>query len=1301
MERKLRDTLNNILSDGENFDDYSVNGLGSIRTEKAPKKTIIVYKLMRLDGGKLYPLFIDRSEPVKIGVWYNADAPDFDTLKKLDANFYYLMDGKNVVEKRSKSPSKSDVDAVTKKGYRYIFIEETTKLQRRFGENRKYWNVGITGSNAVGLFSMRAGWHAGSLPTMRQIGKGKNKDLRDDRFVWTECEISADIDYNTEAQQNPDKDLPTKMPENGYYLKATNADKVKSQANLIGWYVAGAIKINRIISDKEARQIIDDFNKKHKTNVLYDYERESGKEFDPKKGLLGIEKAANRNTDISNNQFDKLIQQYWFSSGKEEDILIFPDFGNGILKSKDLEHKKKLFDTIEHNSFPLNYKYRTLQTLQSDGSIDYTLIEKSEDTYIRKPKTPIEDLCNNGCYNAATIQLTLNKIESLPEETKDKYKVNITRLKESLEADINAINGAKTFIESNPRLRFYKEINNPPAWQSSQYTFTIDGKFQPKNVFCYISGALEYTMGISFDDDKLIDLINKKLHLSLDINKYGLDPLADWIKENLDVTAIETYSTFDFYSADDFLKVYDWLVSLQAHDTTLQKLELQLLDEESPLKITIETFANIVKQYNSLKQKPKYKDVILIFATSKYEQSKLCSICEKDAEIAGKILKVKPTKLGLIFSRYYLEEYLSKLTRAGYRVGIVEEEKGLKGVDNWSVTELDGINFDDNKKNPVYYFGISLNNAIFASDWNAKAYNELCKISKLIKDGIIRYERLAQERFGGENGSDRIRRSVIQILGGSRSTSTSFRASGARVSSKFERETRIVKAFAEYRNVWHNSAVDYICQLGSSYHSKGNEARIYLSKDENYVFKIKNVVAEKDNYGNSKPKDLLKFFDELTNHNILFPETKYEILGFGLDENNNFCTILKQKAIKGQPATLQQIEKYFLDDNFKKSNSTTYYRNGFVISDLKPSNVVYNNEKCYVIDCFAQNLFDFDDNFYINQTINNLGSIVSEPTKQTFYENLYKQLESIVKDDSFEKNGIRNFILSHIPEDYKNDDIEGIVEVFYQRLRALKYGEKGLGEVQQNFKDLIFQIGDLINYKGFEETIFQIVDIKKDHYIVRELGDRTQTWNEIPFSDKDKLEKAVSPLLIEEIKLLNNNNSLSGIVQPFYPDHDTDDYLNDYSESKSATQAFLDDVKNFVKRLKKDLELEDYYNKGKKQTITINARDIYVQLVIPYAEKPNTYLRIEFHTNHLLWQYKGLLKGINYDYNVEPTFTIWVGEASCWFNIWNDYDDILKELKYKYSIFRDRKQQTEVSPLLTKELQLLLTKYEFYQYLKK
>lgn len=260
-------------------------GLGSIRKESDPKKTIKAYKLMRLENGKLYPLFIDSSVPTEIGVWYDADSPDLSSLRDKKADYYYLMNSNNEVIRSSKTkPTKEKVLSATEDGLRYMYIEKTEKKQRRFGENRKYWNIGINGSGTVATFSMRPGWHAGSLPTMRQIGKGKKKNLRDDKFVWTEIEISADIDYNPEAQRNPDKDIPDHIPTNGYYLKATNADKKKSQSDIVGWYVAGAMKINRIIGDKEARQIIDKFNKNHPKSkkVEYDYERVSGKDFNEK-----------------------------------------------------------------------------------------------------------------------------------------------------------------------------------------------------------------------------------------------------------------------------------------------------------------------------------------------------------------------------------------------------------------------------------------------------------------------------------------------------------------------------------------------------------------------------------------------------------------------------------------------------------------------------------------------------------------------------------------------------------------------------------------------------------------------------------------------------------------------------------------------------------------------------------------------------------------------------------------------------------------------------------------------------------
>ena len=265
----------------------------SLRTEAPPKKTVEVYKLMRLKDGKIYPLFIDSTEPLEVGAWYDADSPNLEFLKKLPSGIF-LIDTENESyttfaeylaesgEKKTKFPSKRAIEEAASNGLRWVYIEDTAKGQKRFGgETRKYWNLGINGSGAVSTFSMRPGYHAGSLPTMRQIGKGANKDLRDDSFVWTIGEVPADINYQAEADRNPDKDIPTHIPVNGYYLKATNADKAKSQADVMGWYVAGSYKINRVISDSEARQIIDDWNAEHPdAQALYDYDRESGMDFD-------------------------------------------------------------------------------------------------------------------------------------------------------------------------------------------------------------------------------------------------------------------------------------------------------------------------------------------------------------------------------------------------------------------------------------------------------------------------------------------------------------------------------------------------------------------------------------------------------------------------------------------------------------------------------------------------------------------------------------------------------------------------------------------------------------------------------------------------------------------------------------------------------------------------------------------------------------------------------------------------------------------------------------------------------------
>ena len=256
-----------------------------LREKEAPKKTKKVYKLVRRGSdNKAYPLFIDSASPMELGNWYDADSPNVKDLEKLEPGFAYKIDRDgNVVEtkpvNRTKTtitglPNVQKINEATNEESRWITVTTDKK------GGKTYHNVGINGSGQPGTFAMRPGWHAGSLPSMRQIGKGKDRNLRDDNFVWVEGEVPADVDYQAEAESNPFKDIPTHIPEDGYYLKATNVNKAASQADRIGWYVAGAFKPNRYLSDSEARKIIDDWNAEHPDQkVEYDFERESGRQF--------------------------------------------------------------------------------------------------------------------------------------------------------------------------------------------------------------------------------------------------------------------------------------------------------------------------------------------------------------------------------------------------------------------------------------------------------------------------------------------------------------------------------------------------------------------------------------------------------------------------------------------------------------------------------------------------------------------------------------------------------------------------------------------------------------------------------------------------------------------------------------------------------------------------------------------------------------------------------------------------------------------------------------------------------------
>lgn len=190
-------------------------GLGSIRTKKAPKKTGIGYKVFYQKDGKLYPPMVANPGGVDtpIGVWLDADAAPI------------------------------------------VGNSKTGRPQVKNG------GKGTQGGS--GTLAYRPGWHLGLIPYAIQFNrKDENgeKTLFPKDFVWAEVEYAADKNYQKEAEaegytENGKyrhsyaglKHLPT----DGYYIYRTNPNPETDP-----WIITGAMKVNRILSREEVDELV-------------------------------------------------------------------------------------------------------------------------------------------------------------------------------------------------------------------------------------------------------------------------------------------------------------------------------------------------------------------------------------------------------------------------------------------------------------------------------------------------------------------------------------------------------------------------------------------------------------------------------------------------------------------------------------------------------------------------------------------------------------------------------------------------------------------------------------------------------------------------------------------------------------------------------------------------------------------------------------------------------------------------------------------------------------------------------------
>lgn len=188
-----------------------------LRTDPAPRKTGIGYKVFVLKDGKLYPPMVANpgGEDTPVAVWLDADAAPIAEQSKT---------GRNKVKAGGK---------------------------------------GTQGGS--GTLAYRPGWHLGEIPYALQFNRLNpetgERELFPANFVWAEVEYANDVDYQDEAMsygmkpsgkfQHSLAGLP-RLPENGSYKYRTNPNPETDP-----WVITGAMRVKRLLPPSEVDAMVE------------------------------------------------------------------------------------------------------------------------------------------------------------------------------------------------------------------------------------------------------------------------------------------------------------------------------------------------------------------------------------------------------------------------------------------------------------------------------------------------------------------------------------------------------------------------------------------------------------------------------------------------------------------------------------------------------------------------------------------------------------------------------------------------------------------------------------------------------------------------------------------------------------------------------------------------------------------------------------------------------------------------------------------------------------------------------------
>ena len=224
-----------------------VNTKFSLRDEAPPKKTKIGYKAFFVKDGKLYPPMVANPSGAgtPVGVWLNADTGS--PMRDSEGNIVQNKSGRAKVAAGGKGTKGGGGSLAWRPGWHLGPIPDATQFS--VDPASKEWSEWLK----------KTGKTSGET---KNIGNKGNPIYLNPHIVFAEVEFAADVDYQLEAYEygvnkkgnfdHSQAGIPYVIKD-GYYRYRTNS----MAPGALSWYITGAMKVNRILTDAECREICE------------------------------------------------------------------------------------------------------------------------------------------------------------------------------------------------------------------------------------------------------------------------------------------------------------------------------------------------------------------------------------------------------------------------------------------------------------------------------------------------------------------------------------------------------------------------------------------------------------------------------------------------------------------------------------------------------------------------------------------------------------------------------------------------------------------------------------------------------------------------------------------------------------------------------------------------------------------------------------------------------------------------------------------------------------------------------------